>query len=64
MKIHYATISKVGHRSNNEDAFSIVEQAGNHRWMGIVCDGMGGHVMGEVASETIANSISAYWERD
>ncbi len=29
--------------------------------MGIVCDGMGGHAMGEIASETVVKAISDYW---
>ncbi len=52
MNVRFATISKTGKRSNNEDAFRIVEDDKNTGWMGIVCDGMGGYAMGEVASET------------
>ena len=43
MKIKYATISKTGRRSNNEDCFNILEMPEHNRFMGIVCDGMGGH---------------------
>ena len=53
MKIKYATISEKGRRYNNEDAFRVIEHPEKNRWLGIVCDGMGGHSMGEVASETI-----------
>ena len=63
MKITYATISKTGRRSNNEDAFKVIEMPEKERWMGIVCDGMGGHAMGEVASETVVREISEYWEK-
>lgn len=31
--------------------------------MGIICDGMGGHSCGEVASKTVANAITSYWTR-
>ena len=51
MKISYATISKTGKRMNNEDAFCVIDEQEEGRWFGIVCDGMGGHAMGEVASE-------------
>ena len=55
MKIKYATISKTGRRHNNEDAFNVIDMSDNNRFMGIVCDGMGGHSFGETASETVCN---------
>lgn len=61
MKIRYATISMTGNRFRNEDAFRVMEDETNSRWFGIVCDGMGGHSMGEVASDIVVSSISDYW---
>lgn len=61
MKIKYATISKTGRRSNNEDTFRVVDMPQQDRFMGIVSDGMGGHYCGEVASETVCNTISDFW---
>ena len=47
MEIKYATISKTGRRSNNEDCFNVLEMPEHNCFMGIVCDGMGGHSFGE-----------------
>ena len=63
MKIHYATISETGKRQNNEDAFRIVNSEDGSRWLAVVCDGMGGHAMGEVASETVSDAIVDYWKK-
>ena len=54
IKIQYASISETGKRQKNEDAFRIVGMADGNRWLAVVCDGMGGHDKGEVASETVA----------
>lgn len=63
MKIKYATICECGKRANNEDAFKVMDFADEGRWMGIVCDGLGGHPMGEVASESVVESVSQYYEQ-
>lgn len=63
MKIHYVTISETGKRQNNEDAFRTVNMEDDNRWLAVVCDGMGGHAMVEVASETVSNAIVDYWNK-
>lgn len=47
---------------NNEDCFNVVEIP-DKRTLFVVCDGMGGHSCGEVASQTVCESYSAYWEQ-
>ena len=51
MKIDYAVISEMGCRSNNKDSFKVIEKPDESRWLGVVCNGMIGHAMGEVASK-------------
>lgn len=63
MKITYATISKAGRRQDNEDAYRIIDTPERNRWMGIVCDGMGGHAKGDIASSTVVKAISDYWTK-
>ena len=46
---------------NNEDCFNVVEIP-DKRTLFVVCDGMGGHSCGEVASQTVWDSFSTYWE--
>lgn len=64
IKIQYATISETGKRKNNEDAFRMVSMADGNRWLAVVCDGMGGHDKGEVASETVADAFVDYWRNE
>ena len=61
MKILYATISKTGKRPQNEDAVLVSDVPEQERWTGIICDGMGGHKGGEIASNTVISAFMNYW---
>ena len=60
-KMEYTQFSEKGPRMNNEDCFNVVEIP-DKRTLFVVCDGMGGHSCGEVASQTVCDSFSTYWE--
>lgn len=52
------SIHELGHRDNQED--SII-QWNNHLF--VLCDGMGGHEKGEVASQTVCQSLVTWFEQ-
>ena len=61
MRIRYTTFSEAGKRRTNQDVCRIVEMPEHDRTLMVVCDGMGGHSMGDVAAETVCNAICEYW---
>lgn len=60
-QIRYATFSECGARRDNEDYCEVVVNPDKDRYLFVVCDGMGGHAMGEVASQVICTTICDYW---
>lgn len=47
-------------REHNEDAISIQEDDGRGYYLAVVCDGMGGHNAGELASAIAVEKIGSY----
>lgn len=61
-QIRYTSFSERGVRRDNEDYCQVVATPEDGRYLFVVCDGMGGHAMGEVASQVICTTICDYWE--
>ena len=49
--LRYASITKPGNRSLNEDSVGAFKKENNHCF--VVCDGLGGHGMGDIASNLV-----------
>lgn len=62
-KIRYTTFSECGIRRDNEDYCKVVANPDEDRYLFVVCDGMGGHSMGELASYVVCTTICNYWQQ-
>ena len=58
--IHYATITNEGSREINEDSLGAYSHDGLHCF--VLCDGLGGHGMGDVASQLVRNVFASEFE--
>lgn len=57
------TFSEIGRKDNQEDCiYPKYDEVSNRSSFFILCDGMGGHDNGEVASATICNALGRYFE--
>ena len=62
-EIRYSTFSECGVRRDNEDYCQVVATPEDGRYLFVVCDGMGGHAMGEVASRVVCETICDHWQQ-
>lgn len=62
MKIQYTTFSEAGVRRTNQDVCRVVGMPAHDRTLLVVCDGICGHAMGDVAAATVCNSVCRFWE--
>ena len=51
-------------RTDNEDSFSVCRRAGDKNILLVVCDGIGGHHRGDLASSSCCRNIVTAWKRN
>lgn len=56
--IIYDLFSETGKRRENQDYIRVVDHSEDGSYTFILCDGMGGHPMGGMASKIVATSIT------
>ncbi len=61
MSITYDIFSEAGQRRINQDACEAINREEHSKALFVLCDGMCGHAMGEIASRTVCSVISSYW---
>ena len=61
MDCRFIAFSEKGIRRSNQDICRIIEMPEHNRSLFVLCDGMGGHDMGDVAAETVCNALCEYW---
>ncbi len=64
MKIYHGLFSDCGPRRKNEDYIAVREMPEQGRSVFVLCDGMGGHNLGDVASKFVAEHICDYWTKN
>lgn len=61
LQITSYSINEIGQRSNQEDSlYPSPDLHSSNSQLYILCDGMGGHAAGEVASQTVCSALSHY----
>jgi len=55
----YTLISEIGDREHNEDDAKIAQLGEMHCF--VLCDGLGGHGKGDIASQLVTNSMVQYF---
>lgn len=60
----YTIFSETGKRKANQDVCRVVEMPEYKRNLLVVCDGMGGHAMGDAAAETVCNAVCNFWKEN
>ena len=61
MRWDIAILSEPGERENNEDCVAVT--SGDAGICAVLCDGLGGHDAGEVASKCVCDSVTAAFEK-
>lgn len=60
-----SAINEIGQRENNEDSiFPNREISSSLTSLFLVCDGVGGHAKGEIASDLVCSQLARYYEQE